>query len=448
MLSFLLLLPLFPHISQAALPTEAPSSISFYRTRTSTFPSGQLSRQELEEKILRMEKENHIEIEWNQKKYALKEDQLIEEIDVCSTAEVRVAAQSFKFPDLQAESTFSLSPNAKVKIKNSLGAWMQIENTQKQTGWVLKKHLKSVNADQGVFLTLIPTALRESPSQTSVEKAAINASERLQPLEYQNGFIKVEYGDKSGWVDMWHLVGRMDFAKFAYEPKHKWIEVSHRLNDQVITKIGSSIPVSKVIGWYADENRALIRYVSDTTPPLRAHLRILSKSQDEWVLSKVEKHGEVWWKRNDSQNKSKLASNKILTTDLLKKDLYSIAFRSKDSLAGLVSSDGVWRSLDGESWEPIARFEKSNLPVAIWPGGAWYVGSYRSLDQGKTFEPFIRWEKLTEVLESAIGRPPKQIKITQLNPTSANNIEITVDTGYHNLKLSADVQSNNWRKVH
>lgn len=430
----------------AALPTEAGSSLSFYRSKESSFPSGQATRSDLEKQIVRSEKQSALLVEWNQKTYSLKEEDIFEEIDLAKFVEAKSSLQIYKFPDFAAESKDTLSAKESVTIKDILGPWALIESSQK-SGWVLKRHLKIKNEDAGLFLNLIPTALRVEPRQEGRALAVISLGQRLSPLEFKNSFVKVRYQNIEGWVDMWHLLGRMDFAKFAYHSKSKWVEISHRLNDQIITKNTTTLPVSEIKGWYSSEDRVLMRSPSTQSPPLRAQLRILERQQHEWVLSKVEKHGEVWWKREQNTKKSPASPKKILTSDLLNKELYSIAFNSKESLAGLVSSQGVWRSTDGENWEPIERFEKSNLPVAIWPGGAWYVGSYKSLDKGKSFEPFIRWEKLTETIQSALGRPPSYIKITQLQPTASDVIEITVETGLQTLKLKSNTFFNDWKII-
>lgn len=437
-------------VGVAALPTEAASSISFYRNRSSQFPSGQAQRQDLEAQILRQESDESYTLSWNNKQFQIPESNLIQEFETLHFAETKQTIALLIAPIVSANTTRSLSPKSPVEIIDINGQWVQIKSDNGEKGWTLRKFLQARNDDLGILQPLIETSLRNNSNTDAKIILNIPVGKRLIPLEFKNGFVRISFQGQNGWVDLWHLIGRMDFAKFAFHKKHKWLEISHRLNDQIITKNGLNLKLSSIEGWHGLADRVLVKNISLDSPPLRAYLKIISKSNNQWVLSKIEKHGEVWWKKNSepaSLINNKQQQSEILTTDLLKKELFSIAFKSKDSLAGLVSSEGVWRSEDGKTWAPIPRFEKDNLPVAIWPGGDWFVGIYRSTDQGKSFQPFIRWEALTASIEAALGRPPKHIKLTQLNPISNNIIEITVDTGGHFLRLKSNTTYNNWKII-
>lgn len=450
----LLILLLTSSALHAALPTQAPASCDFYRSRASEFPSGQASRADLEKGLLRRERNQFITALWNGKKYRFAEEELFVPLDTSAYAKNKISVEIFLAPSENSKTLRALSPAQKLRILEFSGIWTLVETPDNTRGWILRSHLEPINDDLGVFIPLIETSLRSAPNNNSNTLSLIPSGERLEALQFNNGFVLVSFQSKTGWIDLWHTIGRMDFAQFAYHEKHKWLEVSHRLHDQIVTKDGRSFPIHSIKGWHSHKDRALIRKPSVKTPPLRAQLIISEQSHEYWNLSKLDKHGEIWWKSNHPgippSSLALSSSNLIprpflLTDDLLKRDLYSIAFKSKESLAGLVSSQGVWRSLDGVNWFKISRFEDANLPVAIWPNGAWYVGSYKSVDQGKTFSPFIRWEKLTEAIEIGLGKSPRQIKITQIQPLSADQVELTVDIGGRPVLVTANIHLNNWK---
>ena len=53
----------------------------------------------------------------------------------------------------------------------------------------------------------------------------------------------------------------------------------------------------------------------------------------------------------------------------------------------------MFRSTDGgKLWEKIDIFEDKNLPIAIGKNGVIYVGQHKSMDNGETFVPYVRWD--------------------------------------------------------
>lgn len=436
----------------AALATDASSAVSFFRFRDSPFPSGQASRSALESKLLRSEMESAFRVSWDRKTYSLEGDRILREMQVARFAETRIALTLLSHNRSDASIVKALPAKQAVEILECDSYWARIkEKSSTTTGWIPLHLLTSRHDDSGVYVNLIDTYLRDSSDSSSRALTTLPRLSRVTPLRVENGFLRIQYKGRIGYVDITHFVNRADFATLAYHPKKNWVTVAYRNNDKIITKTGDKIPMNEIMGYVTSSDRGIV--VNPQTglsgPPLRARVEIQKPEAQIWGISQLEGHGQVWWKKQDliiSEN-SKRKPTTLSTEALLKREIYSIAFESKMSLRGLVSSEGVYRTDDGLTWTLIPQFGKQNYPVNIHPSGVWFVGSFKSTNQGKSFEPFIRWDKLAQAIESAYHRNPKELRLTQIEALPNSQIQIHVDTGSARIKLRSTLEGANWNVV-
>jgi hypothetical protein len=309
--------------------------------------------------------------------------------------------------------------------------------------------LESPVEDEGVFITLIDSFLKKTPQNSSAIITTVPRMQRLTSLGVEKTFLKVSYQGHVGYLDLANLVGRADFAMWAYSKTKGWLGISHRENGFLFTVDNQKIPLEKFIAFnpYVNRGVACQKLSDDDAPSIRSRVEISDNKAHRWALSALEGHGTVWWRMEDPENAVKSqAVNQITTEQLMKREVSAFALAGKTS-KGLASAGGIFRTEDGKTWKEIPLFEGKNYPVAVHPDGIWYVGNYRSFDEGKTFEPYIKWDKLAERIQVGLHKAPRHLRIAQIEPLSNSRIRILVDTGVQKVKMQAHILSQEWMMV-
>lgn len=434
-----------PKFSQA-IPLGLPSATNFYASPKSPFPSGQASRSLLEKGIMSVESSGSLRVQWDKKIYFLQREQVIRDQDCWSIGEskevVKVHAQSQTLSPVLGE----LSATTQVEILSQQGNWFQVQEKNLQlVGWVKGESLKAVNEDLGYYTTLVDSYLRAKANFNSAVVTTLPRRVKLKVISIANGFLQTDYKGQRGFVDLNHLAGRSDFATWGLRSGKTWVLISHRENDLVITKDQERIPLAEITGFASPLNKGII---SETRggydPPIKAHVLIHDAESIEWIKSRLDGHGSIWWKRAREDN-GKSALPNLSTEEILRKNIFSMALEGKNKLKGLVSAKGVFRTLDGDRWEKIELFGDKDFPVAIQPNGTWYVGPYKSSDQGKSFSPYLRLEQLASFLEIHLAKSPKELKLLKIETSSNDRLKLLVDTGGRRLSLHYLLQDKAWR---
>lgn len=439
---FTSLFALFVTFSSAALP--------FYRGPLSLFPSGQASRNQLEDKLIRSEYEAQYVAQWNKREYHLKGENFLREIQVARQVQTRTGVEILAEKKSTAKVVEALPAHSSLEILDCDSYWaLVLHPSHKTQGYVPLHLLHAKNEDLGVIVNIVDTFLRPAPEGHGLITTVPRMS-RLIPISYKGSWVQVRYGDFKGYVDLNHFVSRADFARMVFHRKKKWTLVSHRENNFLISERQEKLAMEDIQGFVTTTNRGIVISGEDEKlPPLQARVDILKTEAHIWGISQLDGHGEVWWQKSDLLETAETKSEEGLSSEeLMKRKIYSLSFENKKSLRGLVSADGVYRTEDGSHWKKIAQFADQNLPVSIHPEGNWYVGSYKSTDGGKTFEPFIRWDVVAQSIEASIHRAPRILRLTRIEALPHSQIQIQVDTGVQRLEFRAALSdSTKWKLV-
>lgn len=442
---FFLILTFFSQIGFAA-ETQV---VSFYRNQQSIFPSGQASRDDLEAKILRRDFEPWLRITWNKKSYEVPGETVIRDVQVTQNLIAKETLKLVKEPQDSAKTAGMVSAKTILKVLRTNSYWAEVvDSKQKIQGWVPLHLLESPVEDEGVFITLIDSFLKKTPHNSSAIITTVPRMQRLTSLGIEKTFLKVSYQGHVGYLDLANLVGRADFAMWAYNKNKGWLGISHRENGFLFTVDNQKIPLEKFIAFNPYVNRGVAcQKLMDDAPSIRSRVEIGDNKAHRWALSALEGHGTVWWRMEEPENSTKNeVVNQITTEQLMKREVSAFALAGKTS-KGLASADGIFRTEDGKTWKEIPLFEGKNYPVAVHPDGIWYVGNYRSFDEGKTFEPYIKWDKLAERIQVGIHKTPRHLRIAQIEPLPNSRIRILVDTGVQKVKMQAHILSQEWMMV-
>ncbi|MES3038627.1 MAG: hypothetical protein V4736_12040 [Bdellovibrionota bacterium] len=408
-------------------------SIPFFRSQESTFISGEASPRDLEKRVISTKWDLRFDVSKDGKRYLLNDDELGFDIQFARKATM---TRSFRFQGNE------ISKDKKVDIEKHEGLWSRILFGD-QAMWVPTQLLEAAADDMGLFRTLRDTPLKKDPSFNSYTLTRVPSLTEFVITQWKNDWLQVRWKNQLGYIHSQDLIGRPDFAKWAFVQGRGWVKVKFRVGSQLQTEDMEKIPLSLIRGYKPFVNRAMVIKQSEGAPPLRSIVQMEARRTDRWNLSLLDFHGPVWWKANVIASSE---SMDISYDDLLKRNIFAFDYKSGAKPLGLISSDGIYQSADGKSWKKLATFGDQNFPVAVDPAGPLYVGSFRSDDNGKTFEPYIKWEKVYSTLQDRLNRQPPVMRLVGITPAK-NSVEILVDTGIRRMKLRSSSYRQDWQVV-
>jgi uncharacterized protein YgiM (DUF1202 family) len=442
----LLLTPSFAY----SMPNNLPSATTFFRSPQSLFPSGQASRGELEKRQKSQELRPSFKISWNKKEYWMYVDQLVRDLHCAKFVLATENSELFENPESSGKTVGNIAKDQEAELleMNAYWALVKVPKTNSK-GWIPHKRLHAKNDDLGVFVNLVDTFLRKEATHESTVVTTVPKSQRLKILGFDNGFLKTEYNGHEGYADLSHLVTRADFAVWGYHKSNRWLPVSHRENEFVITTKKEKFPLDEFIAFAGNPKKAVVINSEDKNPPVRSYVQIIESQAQHWVASLLPGHGLVWWKKQQWNEKPQTSQDDVTITsdELLKKQIFSIALEGVQTVKGLVSAGGVYKTEDGITWTKLSQFGDDDLPVAIHSSGQWFVGSYKSADRGKSFEPFIRWDKLAHMIEASLGRNPRHIRLQKIEALSKSELQLTLDTGPGHVNFRYQVANATWTLI-
>lgn len=305
---------------------------------------------------------------------------------------------------------------------------------------------KSVYTDMGHFLTLTNAPLKNEAQMNSSTLKMVPASTKLVPLAYKNGFVKVKFGALTGFIDISNTLSKIDFARAVYiqkmPSKREWVYVKSRIFDRIELINGSTISFSDVIAIYTQDDLGIISEANNHLP-LWSKVYLKKEVETNWRKSSIKGHGVVWWKDNSLPEN---ADDSVDIDDLLKSDVYSVSFAPKNPKKAVASTSlGIFKTDDGENWKKLSFFKENlKVPVLYHSDSILFVGSYRSTDSGKSFEPYINVNTISSSLSKKLGFAPSSLRIKKIQAISPTKIMIEADTGVKRLNLQSSIYNQNW----
>lgn len=441
---------LFASQSMAALTSPGLKPVPFYLNKQSLFASGQSTRPQLDAALLKTLTLSQYEVLWNDKSITLSSDSLLRDIHTALNVETLTRAQLYSLNSKLSPKMGQLPAGTSLQIIETDAFWAKVFHPQTaKIAWVPLADLRAKHDDIGVYLNFRETPLFTQSKTSSKVIGTLSPLSRVTPLSVSDRFVKLKYNSHIVFAQIENFITKADFATWVYHPEKEWFMITHRHKNFVQKKNGEQVFLAELMGFVTDQKKGIIVKSANTIfePPVLTKVAIKKYESFIWAQSRLPGHGDVWWKKEDLLGEQivKTAKPTVTSEELLNREIYSVAFESKKSVRGILSANGVYRTEDGLNWQKIPLFEDKNLPVSIHPDGQWFVGSYVSFDQGKTFESFIRWDKLAETLERTQGKVAKKLRITKIEPKSSSSISLYVDTGSKIVKLSSKIEEQNWR---
>lgn len=444
---FFYLTAIFISVSEASIffSKKAPF---FYKSPSSLYPSGQLSEEELEEKKLRSETLSTFQVHWDNRDFQFKHDELVKEIQVADQCQSKLSSYLFEKPQFKTKTISKIEKNEIVKLLEINNSWALVEKfTDKKVGYMPVDYLESFSEDLGMAYTATSIFLKEKPEDNSKLITTIPQKERAKIVFWDKNKVFIQYKNYQGYVDSELLYLKADFASHALHFKKGWIEIKHREGAFLRTHKNEMISIAEFKAVITNKYRAFSLVNKDKGPKLRSRLEIKNLNGDFWNVSLVPEHGEVWWKKSYQTEGISSSQTILKTEEILRRKIYSMAFYPDSKIKGLISAEGVFKTSDGISWKKIDYFKDENWPVAITKNKTWIVGQYKSTNEGESFEPFIRWDYLSQMVETSYALTPKFLKLLKLEANDHNQIEFVMDAGFKKIKMMYSLNSSQWNLI-
>lgn len=394
----------------------------YYKSTTSIFPSGATNLENLQKQLVSPNQMTGQYYRW--KKLLFGQDELKPLFAVHLSRYVVDPATNTRF-----------------KVLDAGANTLHITDLEKKTSY--RKNVYELQADAydlGLVMTLKDVYLKANNAETAAIQTTIPQGTRLLVEKYVSHFALVSYQSYRGFVNLTELITKFDFATFVFA-ENTWHQVGTRQFDRIISTKKKSIPLNSIKGLITPDVRGIIASGSQKIP-LWSQVESVHDKMALWNQSKLKEHGLVWWKAQKDTEE-----NFFTIDDLLKKEISSVSFHPQNPLKGILSSNGVYMTVDGFYWKKLPQFEKFNGPVHYFNDLLIFVGNEKSLDGGLTFENYIQLDKLASAIELQYGFTPKKMQVKKIESRVPLKLKIEIETGIRKIKMESSLFAQDWQAI-
>jgi hypothetical protein len=420
----------FSLFTQSAFASLTPTSFSpqvpFFKSPESQFSSGYSTFETLQKQQVQKMMTAENVFQWNKK--------------IFRPDEIRPV-----LPVHLSQFVFDVNKRERWKILESTIQSFKVENTlTKKVSEFQASELLSDPSDLGYALTLKDVYLKTSADQNSKILTTIPLGYKLKPIEFKNAFVQVQYKDYKGFVSLSETLTKFDLATMVYTDQ-KWQFIKKREYDFMITNDNERIQLNKIERVMTPDTRGIIAS-STQKIPIWSQVEVVHGFKPSWIQSELKGHGKIWWKLpkvNSNENEEAFIS----IDQLIRQPISSISFHPKNASQAILSSNGVYITKEGLHWKKLSQFEHFNGPVHYFNDLLIFVGHYRSVDGGKTFENYIQIDKLAQAIEDQYGFLPKKLQVNKIETKAPYRIKIEIDTGTRKIKMETPLFAQDWKAV-
>lgn len=443
----------------ACLP-HTSFAIPVYSKLDSPLSSAQSTRRELQKDIQQV-----VEVPWvrlilaDGKSGWIREKELWNVLSVSELVKIKGASAIFSSPN-RASVKLTYVTDGLWKIINVRDEWLQVEKNQsKQLAWIEQKNVLPYERTWDHFIIVRATDLKLSASTTAKRVCALEPWTKVKFLAFAQRFAKVYACGGIGFIALDDVLTKAHFANRIFTPLG-WEDIKRVNGSEVITKQNRPVSFAEISAFYFDEkirfskNRTMA--VSDLPNktsllhtyqlPAKSALTTSEKWQERWGLSKLDSMGQFWWNMSlPAKEKEKTFSTK----ELLSGRIYDIATHPKNPNQRWLSSRGIYQTADGIRWQKHEFFDDVDYPLYISRVGRIYIGPFVSQDGGKSFKPFVRWDRLIRSLDLGNHVQLSQLRIGSIKALDAigNSLKFVVYMGEQPLTVRTDDLGQTWKKI-
>ena len=397
-----------------------PEQVPFYKSATSHFPSGSTTLENLRKQLVKSESVSRKYYQWNKIYFA--QDELMP-----------------LFATHLSKYVIENSTNKRLKVLDTNTLSLMV--LEEKAGNSRKIGLNDVRADAydlGFAMALKDVYLKSKASDKSMIQTTIPQGTRFEVQQFENNFALVHYQNYVGYVSLSEIITKYDLASFVFADK-EWHQVQARQFDFVITKSKKKIALNQIKGVITPDHIGIIAS-STQKIPLWSKVKVTKSTVAGWQQSYLKEHGLIWWKPNKEFDQVFYSID-----ELLKKDISSVSFHPQNPLKGILSSDGIYITENGSQWRKLQQFENFNGPVNYFNDSLLFVGNFRSVDGGATFDNYIQIDKLASAIEFQYGFVPRRLQVRKIETVAPFRMKIEIDTGIRRIKMESPLFAQDWK---
>ncbi len=412
--------------SARVLATQGASQVPFFKSPESLFPSGYTTVENLQKQEVDRRMTSEKKIKWHNQFFNLDEVRPLFPAHLSQTIFERKTNQRFRVLETRTQSLDVISEDQKIHRSFNI------------------EDVLADSSDMGFAITLKDAYLRQDHDLHSKILTTVPQATRFKILKFNEAFAQISYKNYTGFISLSEMITKFDMATMIYF-EQKWHLIKKRDYDFIITNENKKVHLSQVKGLITPEMRGVIASAHQKIP-LWSQVEVVNTSRPTWLRSRIKGHGHVWWRATED-TKYFLSPQNISIDELIRKEISSVSFHPKNPSKAILSAHGVYLTEDGLTWKSLKQFEDFNGPVYYFNDSLLFVGHYRSLDGGKTFENYIQIDKLTSAIEAQFGFLPKKLQIKKIETKAPYRLNIEIETGERNIKMESPLFSQDWQAV-
>lgn len=400
-----------------------------------------LSIEELNENIINEAESTWLKIKTKNGMFGwVLEENLINAIYFSKFLSIKSQEDLFLKPDFRSKPVRKIETDQIVELIDQRGLWVEIKIEGGGQFWVKEDQIEPYSKDPGLFYVTTHTQLKQKPLNNSIVLAKISSGQKLQIKSLiKNQWAQVIYKEKVGFVPLAHLKSRLNIAQ-KVRTSTGWVNNSASLFGQKIFELLVN-PNWVGTGEFSIDLKMSPQSNSRTLATIKpwSDLTVFARKKIHWIQSHVNDHGEVWWQKEEHVIPMPKVKNLSNVRQIVRNPKSKIFF---------ASANGLFKSLDGVEWEPVEEAANKSQAIGIARDGTLFVGEKLTLDHGKSFQPYIKWDNLVEQLTYIENIHPKYLSILKITPLqgSSQRLLLKLDVGEKKeIQVLTEDQGKNWR---
>ncbi len=445
------------------LPITSLSMTPIFRSPKSPFASGEINKSELKKNTQKVISQSWTNIYWQGHTGWVKSSKLLSPSHFHRLALLSPKAPVRSHPHWNLDPLYlshkSLHAPIELLIIEEDWALISFRQSSRQ-GWVPVKYIQPISGDLGFAYTQKTSQLYGQVQNKEV-LLEIPPHSRLVIVKITGKQFLVRYKGHLGYIPIQHCLSKIHFANTVKTLKTAhWLPV-HQLTTSGLKTPYGLISFSSIKGIRVKKN---LYFTARKKTPLylspnysKDHIQLIPTFEPvalikhlpvKWGFAKINSHHDVgsfaWWKVSSNHGESHLQKQRQKdlhstdlhstdlhsTEDIFKRKVYAVASNPLNSKLMFASARGVFRSTDGKTWRKLSKFGTHNHPIAIAKNGYVFIGSHKSRDNGKTFTPFLRWDKIAWAIHHNKKFSPNNLSLQEIKilDQRARKISIIVKT--------------------
>lgn len=442
--------------------------IPVYLSPEHSLATGHYSKKTLEEKTELYDVDLWLKVKTSQAQEGwIHSDQALLPVDFSQKAQLKDHAPVRVDPALGAPILIGSDALTIVKVLSRSGAWVKIQNPKApfQIGYTEVRSLTPAIRDIGYFFTLEEIGAYKKINGSEYKK--IQKGTKLRPLSLKKGWFRVEiiaepavkiaerkvrklaYKKEEFYISSdSSLLSRLKFAESVKTEKGFVDPLSVNLVQDKVYEIQSrtnwlfsqSLPVQ--LSRSAEKASLPIRTLSSFEP-------LILSTQDYQRWGKANLSGDqLWWRSREDQDLT-LKSLELSLKEIRSRNLYDFAKSPLNPQIMIASAGGIFHTNNGVTWNSLPTFKAENQPIAFSENGLLFVGSMVSRDNGKSFEPYIRWDELIHALTLQKSKRFDNVRITKISPQDrfGKDIKLNLESGMQSIQVRTKDGGLTWQKT-